>query len=183
MAYSASISKEALDVGVRYYASDLLGTTLEVSDVFNMQKILMMAVEILLLVIAVVVAVLTFAHLIDQDAATVALYRAMGASTDNIYTIYLFYLIELCLLAMVATVLIALVFVGGVVLTSAGELVVKLQEFYNLSYLPKVTFCSFNKDFWLVMILELITAPITLFFTLRRFSPKHVAKKLKEDDM
>lgn len=167
--------------GFPYGSQDLFGTTLMVDGSFNMQKVLLIAVEIILLIVATIVAVMTFAHLIDQDAPTVALYRAMGASTDNIYVIYLLYLVELCLLAMVATILIALMMIGLMALTSAGALAERLQAFYNLSYLPKVVLFKPNGAFWTILGLILAVAPLSLFFTLRRFSPKHIAKKLKED--
>jgi len=165
----------------RYGAQDLFGTTLMVSNSFNTQRVLLIAVEIILLIVAVIVAVMTFAHLIDQDAPTVALYRAMGASTNNIYTIYLLYLVELCLLAIAATILIALVFIGLMALTSAGALAERLQAFYHLDYLPKAVLFRPNGAFWTILGLILTIAPFSLFFTLRRFSPKHIAKKLKEN--
>lgn len=185
---AAYVSSDEEMFGVKLYpsdfyygAQDLFGTTVMVVQSFNMQRVLLIAVGILLLIVAVVVAVMTFSHLIDSDAATVALYRAMGASTDNIYVIYLLYLMELCLLAIVSAVMIAMMFVGGMALTSAGALAIRLQEFYNLSVLPKVTFCLFNQAFWWILLMILAVAPLSLFFTLRRFSAKHIAKKLKED--
>lgn len=165
----------------KYNAQDLFGTTLMVVGSFNTQKVLLIAIEILLLIVATIVAVVTFAHLIDQDAATVALYRAMGASTDNIYLIYLLYLVELCLLAIVVTIVIAFLFIGVLALTSAGALAERLQEFYNLSYLPKVTLFMFNGAFWFILLVIMAVAPLSLLFTMRRFSAKHIAKKLKED--
>lgn len=178
--------EEALGVniytsGYHYGAQDIFGTTVAAVQSFNRLRAILIATEVLLLIVAVIVAVMTFVHLIDSDAATVALYRAMGASTDEIYVIYLLYLVELCLLAMAATIMIAMLFVGGMALTSAGALAVRLQEFYNLCDLPKVIFCLFNRAFWWILAMILVIAPLSLFFTLRRFSPKHIAKKLKED--
>ncbi len=167
--------------GFRYGSQDLFGTTEMVVQSFNMQRALLIITEIILLIVAVIIAVMTFAHLIDSDAATVALYRSMGASTDAIYVIYLLYLVELCLLAIVATVVIAMMFVGGMALTSAGALAVRLQEFYGLSQPPKIVFYLFNKAFWWILVMILTVAPLSLSFTLRRFSAKHIAKKLKED--
>lgn len=164
-----------------YNAQDLFGTTLMVVNSFNTQKVLLIAVEILLLVVATIVAVMTFAHLIDQDAATVALYRAMGASTGNIYLIYFLYLVELCLLAIVSTIIIAFVFIGVLSLTSAEALAERLQEFYSLDYLPEITLFMLNGAFWFIVLVVMAVAPLSLLFTMRRFSAKHIAKKLKED--
>lgn len=165
----------------KYHSQDLFGTTLGVVNSFNTQKVLLIAVEILLLIVATIIAVMTFAHLIDQDAATVALYRAMGASTSNIYLIYFLYLLELCLLAVVATIMIAFVFIGLMVLFSASALAERLQTFYYLSSLPEVILFKFNGAFWAIVVIILLVALLSLLFTLRRFSAKHIAKKLKED--
>ena len=165
----------------KYNAQDLFGTTLMVVNSFNNQKVLLIAVEIMLLIVATIIAVMTFAHLIDQDAATVALYRAMGASTGNIYLIYFLYLVELCLLAVVAAIVIALIFIGVMALTSVGALAQRLKEFYGLSALPKVTLFRLNSTFWFVVMMIMLVSPLSLLLTLRRFSAKHIAKKLKED--
>lgn len=165
----------------KYNAQDLFGTTLGVVNSFNTQKVLLIAAEILLLIVATIVAVMTFSHLIDQDAATVALYRSMGATTGNIYLIYLLYLIELCLLAVIATIIIAFIFIVILALTSAGALAERLRVFYGLDYLPKITLFMFNGTFWFILLVVMVVAPLSLLFTMRRFSAKHIAKKLKED--
>lgn len=146
----------------------------------NLQK-MFTTIGLLFIVIAVVIATLTFAHLIDQDAATVALYRAMGASTRNIYLIYFLYLLELCILAILACILIAGVFVGIVWLFNAGALAERLKEYYSLKALPKINMLGFNKMVLWIIGAILAVAPLTLLFTMRRFSAKHIAKKLKED--
>ena len=80
-----------------------------------------------------------------------------------------------------ATFVIAFIFIAIMAVTSAGALAVRLQEFYKLSYLPKVTLFLFNKMFWLILVIIMLVAPISLLFTRRRFSAKYIAKKLKED--
>lgn len=165
----------------KYQSQDLFGTTLGVVSSFNTQKVLLIAVEILLLVVAAIIAVMTFAHLIDQDAPTVALYRAMGATTGNIYLIYFLYLLELCLLAIVATIVVAFTMVGLAALTSADAIAGRLQDFYGLSYLPEVSLFAFNNVFWSILGAVLMVAPLSLLFTVRHFSAKHIANKLKED--
>lgn len=164
-----------------YSSTDLIGTTLRVTSSFDGQRRWLLYLQIIILLIAIFIATMTFAHLIDQDAATVALYRAMGATTKNIYLIYFLYLVELCFLAAISTVIISLLFVSTLALTSAGSLALRLQDFYNLTYLPEVAMFKFNDIFWLIIITIIIIAPFSLLFTLRRFSSKHIAKKLKED--
>lgn len=171
----------ALYTDFKYRVQDLFGTTLSVANSFNMQRALLMAAGVVLLIVATLVAVMSFAHLIDQDAATVALYRAMGASTADIYLVYFLYLVELCLLAIVATVVIAFGLIVVLAVTSVGALAERLQEFYSLVEVPQVTLFQLNGAFWVILVLILAVAPLTLVLTMRRFSAKHIAKKLKDN--
>jgi hypothetical protein len=149
-------------------------------DFDNLQFKLNM-VEKLFIIIAVLIAAFTFAHLIDSDAATVALYRSFGASTGDIYLIYFLYLVELCLLAGLSCILIAFIIVGIMWLGNAGALAERLKEFYMLKELPKVNLFGFNDMFFDIVGSIMLVAPISLLLTVRCFSAKHIAKKLKED--
>ena len=149
-------------------------------DFDNLQFRLNM-VEKLFVIIAVLIAAFTFAHLIDSDAATVALYRSLGASTGDIYLIYFLYLVELCLLAGLSCILIAFIIVGIMWLGNAGALAERLKGFYMLKELPKVNLFGFNGMFFSIVGSIMLVAPISLLLTVRCFSAKHIAKKLKED--
>lgn len=160
---------------------NLFSNTVDVIWAVEMMRMTLRFFEIVLLVVAVVVATLTFAHLIDSDAATVALYRSMGASTGNIYAIYFLYLVELCLLAVVASVGIGLMMVGAVMVLDAGDLVMRLQEYYGFSVAPRVRLVGIDRRFWEVTGMIMLVAPLVLALTSRRFGTKHIAKKLKEE--
>lgn len=77
--------------------------------------------------------------------------------------------------------LIAFIFIALLALTSTGALAERLQEFYSLDYLPEITLFMFNGAFWFILFVIMMVAPLSLLFTMRRFSAKHIAKKLKED--
>lgn len=160
---------------------NLFSNTVDIINAVEMMRTVLKFFEIVLLVVAVVVATLTFAHLIDNDAATVALYRSMGASTGNIYAIYFLYLVELCLLAVVVSIGIGLILAGIVAVLDAGDLAVRLQEYYGLAVAPRVRLVGIDRRFWEVAGMIMLVAPLVLALTSRRFGAKHIAKKLKED--
>lgn len=160
---------------------DIFGRVIYVNlDISNLQTMLVM-VEMLFVVVGIIIATLTFKHLIDQDAATIALYRAMGASSANIYLIYFCYLLELCLLAVVMALGIGLALAGVVALVDAGALAERLADFYHLADLPKVWLFGWDGFSALVLAAIMLIAPVAMCLSLRRFSAKHIAKKLKED--
>lgn len=160
---------------------DIFGRVIYIRLDFDNLQFMLTAIELLFIVIAILIATFTFTHLIDQDAATVALYRSLGASTGNIYLIYFLYLVELCLLAVLSCIVIAFVFSGSMWLFNAGALAERLKDYYILKDLPKVNLFGFNGTFFWTIGSIMMVAPISLLFTMRRFSAKHIAKKLKED--
>ena len=160
---------------------DIFGRVIYIRLDFDNLQFMLTTIEVLFIVIAILIATFTFAHLIDQDAATVALYRSLGASTGNIYLIYFLYLVELCLLAVLTCIMIAFVIVGVMWMLNAGALAERLKEYYILEDLPKVNLFGFNSAFFGVVGSIMLVAPFSLLLTMRRFSAKHIAKKLKED--
>ena len=160
---------------------DIFSNTLDLDFQINSLEKLLLAVQILFIVVAIIVAVLTFSHLIDQDAATIALYRSLGASGRQIYLIYFLYLLELCVLAVLATLGLALLMVGILYITSAGALSVRLQEFYALEAAPSVSLFGWNPICFIVLGVIIVIAPVAMLFSLGHFAPKNITKKLKEE--
>lgn len=160
---------------------DLFSNTISVARSFAGLKNMLVVIEVILLIVAVVIATLTFGHMIDQDAATIALYRAMGATKLQIMLIYFCYLVELCVLALGMCVVIALAIAGVTALLNAGELSQKLQKFYRLAEAPQVWFVALNWVTWTVVGAILVIAPVTLILADRHFSARNIARKLKED--
>ena len=182
--YAEKSIPKNVEIGDRKYEllnMDTFGRVIYLETDFSNLQFMLTAIEILFIVIAILVATFTFAHLIDQDAATIALYRSLGASTWNIYLIYFLYLVELCLLAVLSCILIAFIIVGVMWLCNAGALAERLKEYYILKDLPRVNLFGFNGMFFWIIGAIMIVAPISLVLTMRRFSVKHIAKKLKED--
>lgn len=160
---------------------DIFGNNINLSiDFDNLQTMLIM-LEIILIIVAVIIATLTLAHLIDSDASTTALYRAVGASTGDIYWIYFLYLLELCLLAVLACLAIAVTITGILWLINASALSTRLEDFYVLAKPPSINLFGINQlFFWTIFTIPLI-APLALLLALRHFSPKYIAKNLKDD--
>lgn len=160
---------------------EAFGSTISTSLQFDNLQLMLNVLEVLFIIIAIIIATLTFAHLVDQDTNTIALYRAMGASSGEVYLIYFLYLLELCLLATLACIAMALMMVGMAWLFNADALSERLKEFYLLQELPKIKLIGFNPMcFWTIGSI-IIIAPFSLLFALRHFSVRHIAKRMKED--
>lgn len=165
----------------KYTSDDFFGGVLVTAYNFNMLRTSFLVIEGIIIVVAVVIATLTFRHLIDQEANTIALYRSMGATTRDIYLIYFLYLVELVLLSVVVCFVIAFLIIGMITLLNYAELSTVLQQYYDSGTPPKLYFYAFDKYCWAILVANLMVAPLALGFSTRCFSPKHVAKKLKSD--
>ena len=71
--------------------------------------------------------------------------------------------------------------VGMMWLGNAEALAERLKGFYMLKDLPKVNLFGFNNMLFGIAGSIMLVAPLSLLLTMRRFSAKHIAKKLKED--
>lgn len=187
--YYLNMSREGSEFGYAcdynhgYYcqARDLFGNAVSVASSFYRSNLILLFLGIVLFLIAACVAATTLAHVVSEDAATVALYRSLGATTKDIYLIYLLYLLELCFIAVVVCFLASLFFAGIMTLTSASALGAVLQKAYYLSEVPPISMLGFNPQFFLVLGSILLIAPLSLLLTIKSFSPKAIAKKLKAD--
>jgi len=171
--------------GVSYSLTtgDFVGHTMDVARTMDYTiNTIITPVVVVLAVVALLVAVSTFAHLVESDTATILLYRARGASLGQVYLIYFIYLLELCLLAVVMSILVGLVLALGMsvisVLAGFGGAV---QEFFGLAKAPFLLLIGVDVTFWRAVGLILLVAPVVLLMTSWRFSSRHIAKRLKED--
>ena len=165
----------------KYSYEDLFGTTLNIINSFNSMQFLYIFSILLLLVITIIVTTVTFFHVIDEDTPVIALYRAMGATAKSIYLIYFLYLLELCLLALLAIILTVFITITFTYILFTETLSTTLAKFYNLSQAPKIFFIAENIIIPIVLIIIPLIAPISLLFSIRQFSSKNIAKRLKED--
>lgn len=165
----------------KYSHENLFGTTIDLIANFRSIQFLYTLLILFLLVIAIIITITTMSHIIDEDAPTIALYRAMRATTKSIYFIYFLYLLELCLMTLIAIFFITFVTIIITYLMSASTLSNNLMKFYNLSQAPKIFYVTENNIISLVLITILLIAPISLLFSAHQFSTKNIAKKLKED--
>ena len=147
---------------------------------YETAQLLLMVSQIVLAIVAVIVATLTLIHLIDDDVATVALYRSLGATNTDIGIIYLLYLLELCLMTIIASVCVGLVIVLGMTLMSAQVLAKNLQEAYAQADSPHISLMGLSGEIWWLIAMIIMIAPITLALVRKRFSAKHVAKKIRD---
>ncbi len=163
-----------------YVIKDIFGNVINIASAFTRIKMILWLIAGLILVIAVCVATLTFVHVIGDDAKIISLYRSMGASKRDILLIYFVYLFLLCLLAVLLCVIITIGLVVFVTLMNGSSLALRLQQFYYLQSRPRVVLIGGDWLSLVVIALILLVAPIALLLSMKAFSDKNLAKRLKE---
>ncbi len=133
------------------------------------------------MIIAIIIVVFTFIRLVDQDARLVALYRSLGATKLDVFTIYLWYLMELCLLSILLASVIGLVMACIISLLNMPALKVELEAFYGLKPQIPLVLVGINAQIAKLMATIMIIAPATSILTIDQLSSRNIAKRLKNE--
>lgn len=169
------------DADYQHLIADLFNNTLSVAGATTSAQFIIYVVMGAFLILALILIVTTLSHAADEDAATIALYRSLGASTRAVHLIYFLYLLLLCLLAALISFLVALLFASLIALIVATPFATSLQTFYQLSAPPTISCLGLDGFALLLLAAILLVAPLALLLTFHQFSAKHLSRKLKNE--
>ena len=165
----------------KYTYQDIFGTTVDLISNLESLNSLFIICFLTLLLITIVITLVTLSHIIEEDIPIITLYRAFGASTPNICIIYLLYLFELMILSVISIFFFITFFLILLVLFFSGTISEALMNFYNLKQIPQFHFSIDPDTIITIIITILVVAPISLLLSIKQFSPKQIAKRLKAD--
>lgn len=165
----------------QYLIADLFNNTLSVAGATTSAQFIIYVVMGAFLILALILIVTTLSHAADEDAATIALYRSLGASTRAVHLIYFLYLLLLCLFAALISFLVALLFASLIALIVAAPFAASLQTFYQLSAPPAISCLGLDGFALLLLAAIFLVAPLALLLTFHQFSAKHLSRKLKNE--
>ena len=169
------------DADYQYLIADLFNNTLSVAGATTSAQFVIYIVMGAFLILALILVVTTLSHAADEDAATIALYRSLGASTRAVHLIYFLYLLLLCLFAALISFLVALLFASLIALIVATPFAASLQTFYQLSAPPTISCLGLDGFALLLLAAILLVAPLALLLTFHQSSAKHLSRKLKNE--
>ena len=169
------------DADYQYLIADLFNNTLSAAGATTSAQFIIYVVMGAFLILALILIVTTLSHAADEDAATIALYRSLGASTRAVHLIYFLYLLLLCLFAALISFLVALLFASLIALIVAAPFAASLQTFYQLSAPPTISCLGLDGFALLLLAAILLVAPLALLLTFHQFSAKHLSRKLKNE--
>lgn len=131
-----------------------------------------------LVVIAVIIALSTYARLIGKDGKIISLYHAMGATGWQIRVIYAVYLLVLSVMAIVFAVVIGLVLAAVLSLANMTA----LGQVFALSFGAagrSIWLIGWNEIVWWLVGVMMITAVVAVMISNGSFRVRELAKTLK----
>ena len=146
----------------------------------NLQNIWLVfkVVAAVLVVIAAIIALSTYARLIGKDLKIISLYHALGATTGQIRVVYVVYLLILSVMAVGFAVIVGLILAA--VLSIAN--ITALEQVRSLAFgveAGAIWLIGWNNLIWWPTGVMLLTAVVAVILGNGNFTSKELAKKMK----
>ena len=135
-------------------------------------------VAAVLVVIAAIIALSTYARLIGKDLKIISLYHALGATTGQIRVVYVVYLLILSVMAVGFAVIVGLILAA--VLSIAN--ITALEQVWSLAFgveAGAIWLIGWNNLIWWPTGVMLLTAVVAVILGNGNFTSKELAKKMK----
>lgn len=163
---------------IAYQAEATLNNPLAAKESFNAIWGLYQIIEVVLIIIATIVAVSTYTRLIGRDTKVIALYHALGASHKQIALIYCVYLLGISLIAGIFAILLG---AGLVVILNFinGDAITKIF-ILAFSEAPRSIFLfGVNSSIPVLVGIILFLAPLSAIVNYAHYTSSKLSQKLK----
>lgn len=164
--------------GYKYLTMSAISDPLTTYDNFQLVWLVFGMTAAVLAVIALIIAVSTYARLIGKDMKIIALYHAMGATRGQVRLVYLSYLLILSVMTVVFSLAVGL---GMALLLGAvnGEAI--SQVFWmGFGVEPgKIWLVGWNWMIWVMVAVLLLSAVLAILLSNGQFASKKLARKMK----
>lgn len=164
--------------GYKYLTMSAISDPLTTYDNFQLVWLVFGITAAVLAVIALIIAVSTYARLIGKDMKIIALYHAMGSTRGQVRLVYLSYLLILSVMTVVFSLAVGL---GMALLLGAvnGEAI--SQVFWmGFGVEPgKIWLVGWNWMIWVMVAVLLLSAVLAILLSNGQFASKKLARKMK----
>lgn len=180
--YSKDDAREFGYDAERYQIEELLSNQINVYRYFQDKNHSVIGpVSFVLIAVSVFILAFTMTHLIASSTKTFVLYRAIGASKKQLFSIYFVYLIELCFKAMCFAIVLGL-FIGGLATWLGWSyLSEQLVQYYPETAGHPIILIGLDWRCIETILSMYAAAPVSFLLCLDQFSNKKIAQKLKGD--
>ena len=163
----------------KYQVLPVVSNPMGAREYFQTAWLILGIAIIVLMVVAVLVAVGTYARLVGKDVKVISLYYAMGATRRQVRLVYLTYLMLLSLMAVVFALGVGYGLAALLSVFNAEALSQVFMLGFGLTEQPTIWLMGWNE--WILAMLGviLLTIIVTIILSEGQFSRKSLAKNLK----
>lgn len=130
-------------------------------------------------VIATIIMTGTISRVIDDERQTIALYRAVGATTGDIVYIFAGYIFTLSILIATSAVVVGLLISVTATVMNTGLITANIAAMYGLSALSPVVFVGFDVRIFYIGISIIFAGLICLTLVLKKLISKNIIKDMR----
>ncbi len=177
LAYQDNVYAHSSSITMYELFSNALGTYRSFRD-SNAKTMLLL--RNIALFISIVIVIGTFVYLLDQDLKAMVIYRALGATTADLWLISLGYLLEISLSLIIYALLGGIIFALIISGIDSNYLRSCFSGLYNTAP-PHTVLLGWSSTALWVILSVIVAAPISLLLMLDQFSVKRLSQKLKKD--
>lgn len=153
-----------------YSVSVIAGMPPEAQFVFQILKMIALAIGATLVIIALIVIIFTSIRLVDQDRKNIVLYYNLGATRSQVKKIYFCYFLWLVVGALILALSIAVVITLGYSALNSETLSVLFMTAFSLTEQPQIILCDFNMIIYCFAIILLFSPVFCIIFNKRQLN-------------
>lgn len=164
--------------GYKYLTMSAVSDPLKTYDNFQLVWLVFGIIAAVLTVIALIIAVSTYARLIGKDMKIIALYHAMGATRGQVRLVYLSYLLILSVMTVAFSLAVGLSM--ALLLGAVNSEAINQVFWMGFGVEPgKIWLVGWNWMIWVMVAVILLSAVLAILLSNGQFASKKLARKMK----
>ncbi|MCL2371530.1 ABC transporter permease [Candidatus Saccharibacteria bacterium] len=160
--------------------SGFIGDPIGIKGVHRDLSRLIMMITIAISVVAIIIMTTTLIRIVDDERQTIALYRAVGATTGNVLLVFVGYMFLISLLTIATATAIGLILSGIIAITHASTAAALLAASYNLPDVSSPILIGFAPQILLTYLTIIAVGLFCLIFVFDRLTNKEIVKDLRK---
>lgn len=164
----------------RSYPAEIASNQLQIHSTANTIDISIGAFALVFTIVAAIIMAGTVSRVVSDERQTIALYRAVGASTKNILQVFSVYILVLCLLIIICSTIVGLILSGIITATNTANITANVAAMHNIPDLAPLIFIGFDYRILLIYIAILAIGALCLLLVIGKLTSKNIVKDLRK---
>jgi len=161
-------------------STEFIGNQLSLRATSNDIDRIIVASATIFSIVAIVIMAGTVSRTIDDERQTIALYRAVGATTKNILQVFASYVFTLSLLIIACSAIIGLALSWITTATNTALITAHVSARYNVPDLPPIIFVGYDPRIFIIFAIIVAIGLTCLLLVLDKLTSKSIIRDLRK---